>query len=187
MKTYLLFTLVFFQLNLFGKQIEEIIFNKHNLGAHSISVDLFMYIIKNIPHGSSILEFGSGRGTGELARYYTIFSIENDPLWLNKYPSTYIYAPIKNYGHYQWYDFDIINKEMPSSYDLILVDGPPGHFGREGFLMNLSMFNTNVTIIVDDIQRDPERILLENVSKKLERPYEIITCSDKKKFGVINV
>ena len=47
----------------------------------------FEWIEKNIPYGSTILEFGSGKGTERLALNYTIFSIEHNPEWINKYNS----------------------------------------------------------------------------------------------------
>ena len=75
----------------------------------------FEWIEKNIPYGSTILEFGSGKGTERLALNYTIFSIEHNPEWINKYNSNYIYAPIKLYEQDSqknglgWYDIDILN------------------------------------------------------------------------------
>ena len=36
-------------------------------------------------------------------------------------------------------------------YNCILVDGPPGYIGRDGFLHNLDNFNTNCLIIIDDV------------------------------------
>lgn len=162
-------------------------FNPAALGGFAISVDLFKYILNNLEKGGTILELGSGSGTGELAKFYKVYSIEHDKNWLNKYNTTYIYAPIVSYQEYKWFNIDILKKSLPTiDYDLILVDGPPGTIGRAGFFYNLALFDTAKTIIFDDVQRGAELVLLKNVSQKLNRPYKIIKCSDGKVFGVIN-
>ena len=76
-------------------------------------------------------------------------------------------------------------------YDMILVDGPPGWknsashdktIGRAGFLKHIDLFNTDVPIIIDDINRNPEMILLEKISVHLNKPYKIL---NDKVSGVI--
>ena len=57
--------------------------------------EAFEWIENNIPFGSKILEIGSGKGSERLAVNYTLFSVEHNPEWINKYNSNYIYAPIK--------------------------------------------------------------------------------------------
>ena len=71
-------------------------------------------------------------------------------------------------------------------YNCILVDGPPGCIGRDGFLHNLDNFNTNCLIIIDDVNRDEENKLLYKVSKRLSCKYTVYHCSDNKSFGVID-
>ena len=66
-------------------------------GGWAISKTCFDYIRELLPGGKVILELGSGEGTAELAKYYRMYSIENQKEWINKYDSTYIYAPIKKY------------------------------------------------------------------------------------------
>lgn len=160
-------------------------YNPQNLGGWAISVDLLIYIHKILPEGSTILELGSGTGTGELAKYYHMHSIEHAKDWVDRYNSEYIFAPIKNYDNYKWYDIDYLFNKLPEHYDLILVDGPPGPIGRYGFLHNLSLFNCNVPIIFDDTQRKAEITLCIDTAKTLNRPYKFIKCSDGKSFGVI--
>jgi hypothetical protein len=46
----------------------------------------------------------------------------------------------------------------------------------------LDWFNTAVPIVFDDVNREPERILMEKVSKKIGRDYVI---SEDDMFGVI--
>jgi hypothetical protein len=64
-----------------------------------------------------------------------------------------------------------------------LVDGPNGErYGRGGFYKYLDWFNTDVPIVFDDVNREPERILMEKVSKKIGRDYVIL---EDDMFGVI--
>lgn len=150
-------------------------------GSWAISESLYNYILALLSEGSSLLELGSGWGTGELAKKYTMHSIENDPAWVGKYNSHYIHAPIVN----SWYDVAVLEKELPQiKYDLILVDGPWGTIGRIGFFHNIGLFNTNVPLIFDDVHRKDELELLKKVATYLNRPYEIFT-SKQKSFGVI--
>ena len=159
---------------------------KVNLGGFSISKDLFLYISKVLEQGKTILELGSGFGTGELAKYYKMYSIEHNQEWLHKYNSTYIYAPIKDYKTYSWYDVTALNRYLPQKYDMILIDGPTGVIGRYGFFENLHLFNPEVLMIFDDVQREPELRLLKDVARKLNKSFAIYKCSDRKLFGVIN-
>ena len=69
-----------------------------------------------------------------------------------------------------------------NDYDLILVDGPGGWLGRSGFLKYLDVFNTDVSIIIDDIQRDQEFLLIKKLSEKLQRKHIIL---DDKCTGVL--
>ena len=156
-----------------------------NLGGWAIPVDLFRYICTNLKPGSTILEFGSGSGTQELSKHYTMYSIEHEKYWLDKYDTNYIYAPIKNYGNYRWYNIEAIIPALPKEYDLILVDGPTGTIGRYGFIHHLEWFNIEVPIIFDDIQRKPEKKLLTDMAKKLGRKFTVHRCPDGKAFGVI--
>ena len=83
-----------------------------------------------------------------------------------------------------WYDPDELLPQLPNKndYDLILIDGPGGWLGRSGFLKYLDVFNTDVSIIIDDIQRDQEFLLLKKLSEKLQRKHIIL---DDKCTGVL--
>ncbi len=161
------------------------LFDPSALGGFAISVELFMYIYDNIEHGKNILELGSGSATQELAKYFTMYSIEHDTYWMDKYETTYIYAPIKNYGSHRWFNIDFLKNKLSFDYEMILIDGPPGPIGRYGFNHHLNLFNTNVMMIFDDVQRGAELRLLKDVARKLHRPYKIIRCKDGKHFGVM--
>ena len=145
---------------------------KENLNGWAISDALVEWLLQNLPTGSTILELGSGKGTIELCKFYKMYSIEHNIDWLNKSQSNYIYAPIKSYGSYNWFDKDAIIKNIPKDYDLILVDGPPGNIGRMGFVNNIEIFNTSVPIIIDDSNRPDERMLVKELQTKLGRDIE---------------
>lgn len=158
-----------------------------NLGGWAIQESCYNFIKEILPEGKTILELGSGLGTKYLAQHYKMYSIENYLEWVNKYDSEYIFAPIKNYddvwtapelpgenGPTQtgWYNPMFLEDNLPENYDLILVDGPNGMFGRGGFLKHLDMFNTKVPMIFDDINRDAEYQMMIKVSEIVGRPWK---------------
>ena len=155
-------------------------YNINNLNGWSISEDLFLYILETLPIGSTILELGSGTGTLELSKYYNMVSIEHNQDWLNKYNSHYIYAPLVND---LWYDGDILRWELQNiDYHLLLVDGPPQH-RRKGILNYLNLFNWNVPIILDDVNRKFDMNVAISLAKYLGK---IPTVYKKdKSFAVI--
>jgi|TARA_B100000530_G_C15631833_1_gene358577 hypothetical protein len=155
-------------------------------GSYSVDRELIDQMIKLVPSGT-LLELGSGRATEIFSKYYKVYSVEENPEWLNKYNSTYIHAPIKE----GWYDTDILEKELPKNYEVILIDGPtsPESLGRQKirqeFLTNLHLFNTDSIIFVDDIHREPEAHLLDSLSEKLGRNPTIIEAKSGAKFGYL--
>ena len=153
-----------------------------SFGGWSMEEELFNFIRAVLPPGKTILELGSGWVTGQFSKYYTLHSVEHNKMWINKYDSNYIYAPIKN----KWYDPDILKKILPTEYDLILVDGPPGFGGtnRLGFYDNLDLFKTDIPIIFDDVDREAEYSLMMRVAQKLQRDVAVFTGNNKK-FGII--
>ena len=135
--------------------------------------EIHEWIDKNIPKGSIILELGSGKGTRRLVNNgYKVYSIEHDKKWLNKYGSTYIYAPIKD----NWYDIESIKKEIPEHYDLLLIDGPPRKIdgkkvGRLGMVEHLNIFDENAVMLFDNFDRGRENKLIKQISKKINREF----------------
>lgn len=163
---------------------------ENNFGSGSIEKELYDYIINNFEAGKTILELGSGRGTGELAKFFNMISIEHNRGWLYKYNSDYIHASLTFDGKDYWYDTDLVKVELKGkTYDLILVDGPNAHKKgikkrRQGFFRHLYLFNTDVPIIFDDIDRKWDRENFEMTARWLKRDIRIMK-SDKKQFGVI--
>ena len=153
-----------------------------SFGGSSIMKELFDFIRSVLPEGKVLLELGSGWTSGQFSQYYIVYSIEHSSRWLGKYNTNYIYVPIKN----KWYNPGILKAKLPDNYDLILVDGPPEYFGRHGFYTYLDLFNTNLPIVFDDINRKAEYRLMIRVAQKLQREISIINPGPrKKKFGII--
>jgi len=164
---------------------------KGNFGGWTISQTLFDYIKEFLEPGSRIIELGSGWGTGQLAKYFEMFSIEHDSDFLNIHNSNYIYSPIKDYldsdfpDDNGWYDPDVLKSQLPKEYDLVLVDGPPGTIGRSGFYTNLDLFRKDVPIILDDVDREDELQLLRLIEQKLGKKAQIYKDADLKNFAVL--
>ena len=144
-------------------------------------------IKKLLPDGGTILEFGSGEGTTWLSDAgYTMFSVENQEEWMDKFPNhtTYINCRIKYYDSEYlapnifdqkgWYHPDDLFPNLPNDYDLILVDGPGSAWGRAGFFKHIDKFNTDVPMVFDDIHRTQDSDVMESVSEYVSREYEVI-------------
>ena len=156
--------------------------SNNNLGGWAIGPRLFEHIQQLLPVASTILELGSGTGTIELSTVYNVYSVEHSKHYLGLAPkANYIYAPIVNY----WYDVNTLQRQLPHHYDLLLVDGPPGHIGRNGFYSNLALFNTQLPIIIDDANRPAEYALLRNVANQLCKQFDIYDDTDNKKYAII--
>ena len=136
---------------------------------YMISSQLYRWIRTNLKEGSTILELGSGDGTKLLAEHYKMISIEHNKEWLNKYKSTYLYAPLDPITG--WYDVPKFKEAIKgvNSYDLILVDAPPGFTenARMGFYDHIQLFNVGVPIIIDDTHRPGEALLAKRVEMHL--------------------
>lgn len=158
----------------------------------SVSQTLIEVIRDLVPDKGIILELGSGEGTEELAKYFTVFSIEHDPEWIGRYKSNYIYAPlvphkpVAGFGDEEamWYDPEAIRGKLPHSYDLILVDGPPKT--RSGFIKYFELFKSNVPIIFDDVNRKSEMALITKVAARLSKPFTVYDAHTDKHWGVIS-
>lgn len=124
-------------------------------------IDTFYdWIIENLEEGKTLLELGSGETTIKLCEKYEVYSVEHDEKFIGlAKKSNYIHAPIKSYGKYRWYDIDKLEIIKTLKYDMILVDGPTGIIGRQGFLYNLNLFDISVPIIIDDTNRKPELLI----------------------------
>ena len=175
MKIKLLIFILFINYNLINSS------NYKGFGGSSIDIEVLYEILSLVKKNELVLELGSGAGSAELIKYFKLCSVEHDLKWLNKYHKNYIYAPILD----GWYNCNILKNKLPKDYKLILVDGPPGSIGRKGFLKNIELFDINVHMIFDDVNRIDELNLLKKTSTYLQRPYYIKNTSGGKQFGVI--
>lgn len=141
---------------------------KPKLGGWSIELEVFKFIRDNLPEGSTILELGSGWGTGMLSKDYTMHSIEHDEKFVGRYNTTYIHAPMVD----GWYDKSVLETKLEAlrgKYQMILVDGPIGNEsnGRIGFFENITMFDEEVLMVFTDTNRPGERNTFNKVLKHL--------------------
>lgn len=141
------------------------------------------WIYANLVEGSTILELGSGSGTGRLAKKYKMYSVENEYGWFGQFDSHYIFCPLEG----KWYDRGTLERGLQGiDYDLLLVDAPRAIHGddRLGFIDNIDLFKTNIPIIVDDTHRPHEMKLARMVGEKVGRVVNFIT-DGVKEFAVI--
>lgn len=126
-----------------------------------------------VPQGSTVLELGSGDGTAALVERYTVYSVEDEEAWVGHCEgATYIHAPFTSpEGNLPgWYDVEALRQGLPETYDLLLIDGPAGHKGRDGILHHLDLFRTDVPIVVDDTVRSHEADIARELALRLNRP-----------------
>lgn len=123
-------------------------------GGSGITETAFRWIKEHIPAGSSVLELGSGDvSTRVLCERYRVTSVEDNPDFMNRYMSHYIYAPLVD----GWYDPAVLRSQLPEDYVFLLVDGPTGSAARCGFQKHFGLFKHNVPIMIDDTWREPEK------------------------------
>jgi len=160
------------------------------MGIWSIEAGLFNWMRENLDKGKIILEFGSGNMTKNLCNFWNVYSIEENKDWTGKFHNQYIYAPIVD----NWYDMEVLKKELPKKADLILVDGP-AHGARTGFNENfeiLKIIDLEADIYVfDDVERAADnKCYLEIVKILKKNGCEIETDIDKagtKNFAYIKI
>src|SRR5690606_29555927 len=111
---------------------------KNVLGVWAIEKELLEFIKRMLSPGETILEFGSGMGTEALLKQFAVVSLEHDPEFLLKRAPHHDcrHAPIEK----GWYKREIVKEALDqASYDLILIDGPPGNL-RNGVLDHTDIF-----------------------------------------------
>jgi hypothetical protein len=152
-----------------GLMLEDITF-----GGSGMEKVVFDFIESNIPHGSVIVELGSGDvSTRFLSQKYSLYSVEQDERWLNKYNSNYFYAPIRN----GWYSPEPLSS-LPKKFDLLIIDGPAGQGNRNGILSNLHLIDNHAKILIHDTNRKDEKDLAINLASVLNKGVSFFTHGD---------
>ena len=150
-------------------------------GGSGITVECFKWITDNIGPGQKVLEFGAGLvSTPKLSRVYELTSVEHDQKYIGQFNSEYIYAELSEKDG--WYRRDALERIKHQNYSLAIIDGPPGSGNRFGILLNTDLLLHVPFILVDDVDRPCERLLLELLAKELNRRYD-----DFGHFAVIRV
>lgn len=125
----------------------------------------------------------------------TIVSLEHDPVWhqrvrneLTRFglDATVAFAPLRRFNGYAWYDTSAV--DLPEKIDLVACDGPPGDGetlgGRIGMLPELRQrLRAGCLILLDDLDRDEERLVLSQWATALGTDYQIIG----QRVGVLTV
>lgn len=135
-------------------------------GGWNIDQELFGYIAKTLPVGGTILELGSGAGTGALVERWNVYSIEENKQYVGLYHNQYIFAPIID----DWYDLEAISRSVPEKYDLMLVDGPAygTRNNMNAHLDSLRVYSSGCkTFVFDDVHRAPDQLCYETFLRQI--------------------
>ena len=157
-----------------------------------LPLEAFEWVEKNIPEGSTVLEFGSGDGSQRLADRYHLWSVEHDADWLYRATSNYVHAPIVSnpvsdeYQEQGWYESSLFEK-IPDHVSLIIVDGPIGNIGRTGIFHYLSKLPKAKWILVDDTDRVAEQVLSQRLVEHFQCQSQRITTKQFKANGDLRV
>ena len=151
-----------------------------------------MLIILNdifINQRETILEFGSGISTVYIAKFLQqhgkghLFSVEQDKQWMEIVSDiiqkegaeqyvTFIHAPLLRNSHAltpegQWHDESILLSQIPSSVDMLIVDGPADYPDAPDPLIRypslpiiLPYLSSNCSVFLDDTVRRGERKII---------------------------
>lgn len=150
-----------------------------SLGGWSIEQVVIDEIDRLLEPGDTILEFGSGYGTQVLSERYEMVSIEQKEEWVGRFDSTYIYAPLED----NWFAREPIKEELEHDYDLILVDGPIA-LARTNFPEHAHLFDLTVPLIFDDMERERDMKMAEEIADMTDRELQI-RDGESKRFAVL--
>mgnify|MGYP003118838942 FL=1 len=135
----------------------------------SLKGNFFGHFGRVVEPGSTVLEFGSGKGTENLVKLgYNVFSVEEHERFCSLYHEQYIHAPIVN----GWYDKKIVLDAIKKiKYDVIIVDGP-AQGERKKIMEILDELDTTVPIFIDDMNRKEDRELFGLISGKYRKTFD---------------
>lgn len=164
-----------------------------------------------IHNRKSIIEYGSGISTIYIAILLNKFginaaftSIEHDKIWHDKIESilndlqlhnncSLKYIPLgksnESFSNTNWYDKELLSENLPSKIDMIIVDGPPAYNSAlrlsryPAIPFSRNRLQDEYIVILDDIYRSGERLILKKWSDELECPYLVKKVSTG--FGIL--
>lgn len=129
-----------------------------------------------------VVELGSGHGSTRLSsllpKTLRLISVEHNKQYVGLVPGPlYVYAPIRD----GWYDRGVLEKHLPKPDQIaaVVVDGPPKAIGRRGILNNLDLFSPLVPMLFDDVHRELELQLANEVGARRSQPVEIHQAGDR--------
>lgn len=125
----------------------------------NLSPELLEHVVTVLPPGAHILELGSGKSTRELAKFFRITAVEDNPEYA-KAPNVVFVAR----GESGFYDAKLFADIVSSAaYDMVVVDGPSTfpHYRncRLEFANFIKLLKGNPYLVIDDIHRKTEFLL----------------------------
>ncbi len=171
--------------------IKKLIFAWGNEGFSAKEDYLEACLNHTLKTNSSILECGSGLTTilmGFIAkkRGIKMITLEHSDFWakkvqhyLQKYKLDTVIlfnTPLKDFGDFEWYDVNYLTYDI-KELGLIICDGPPGNTkgGRYGLIPIMKKFiKKHCIILVDDMIRDKEKVMINDWKKIIDFEIEII-------------
>jgi len=142
--------------------------------SYSADMEYLTEVAERSRHAQAVLECGSGLTTLTLGSLgVPTWTLEHHAGWLaevraalriSRVRSVHTYlAPLISYGDFDWYE---VPDGLPSRFDLVICDGPPGRTrgGRRGVFDVLENAVDNATVLFDDADRPTERQLITELT-----------------------
>lgn len=125
-----------------------------DFSARNIPPEVLTWIVNNTRQGSKVLEFGGGKSTRELSKFFAVTTIEHDLTFIAGKGSRCIRAELLD-GYYEPMKLEEALREQ---YEVVIVDGPPAWRRSEakcrlGFQKWLGRLGNCPVIVVDDVNR----------------------------------
>jgi precorrin-6B methylase 2 len=154
------------------------------------------YYRTSILNGGHVLETGSGlttlaMGVAAIKSGATIWSLEHDFDYMKKTRELLaryklkavrlVYAPLKEYGDYAWYD---VPDGLPEQFDLVLCDGPPRKYGRDGLFRTMGDRIKEATWIVDDADDPTQLALVNQKAQKAGKTVEVVGNPGMRNYAI---
>jgi len=145
-----------------------------------IPADVLRWITRNVPMGATVLEFGGGKSTRELSKWFAVTTIDHDLTFVEGNGATLIQAALVD-GYYERAKLEEVLRKQ---YDVVIVDGPPAWERSEtkrrlGFQRWLGRLDNRPVIVVDDVNRPWDYLNLALILVRTGRSPLIFRCKHK--------